>query len=404
LAATAAIGLLAVTAGAGSAQAAQRGGLDYPSRAYFVTDSNHTPVGGATVQFTPQGGGAPISKVTESEAGSVVFDTRVLTEGAVYTLQVLPPSGGTLEPYDGGTAAWTAGDNVFITLAGTVPDTYGPFFWVHTPSDPTDRVTVSVPAGGDFFVTGPVNDITGFVNPELVITFESPAPPPPSSSGGVGSGGGMGTAGGTPIVVKTIPDTGDAWSTRLTVPATTTPGGGYNVCVLIRDDGGMGDLGCSAVTVLPVADSTTPTPTPSSSTPASTGTAPAPVVKLASTTAVRGGTVSFTGTGFTPGEKVNVVAHSTPVLLGWVTANASGAVSGSVKVPASFPVGAHTLELQGVTSGATVSASFTVGTVPSAATDMVARSTGATPGAALLVLLASVITVGLVWRRRRAAS
>lgn len=324
-----------------------------------------------------------------------------------------------------GAAAVLAGSLGLLGASAANADTYGPFFWMHTTADPTDAVTVSVPAGGDLFVTGPADGLSVSDGVEYIIDFAKPDPtPPPPSGGGIGSGGGMGNSPESIIVEKVIPDTGAAWSVQLTVPATTPPADTYMVCVWTADVGvniPNGDLGCESVTVLPApTDTSTPTPsaTPSASpsssstpsTPASTtpstpaSTQPTPAVKLASTTSTPGGTVSFTGSGFTPGEKVNVIAHSTPVLLGSVTANASGAVSGSVRLPASFPVGAHTLELQGVTSGAAVSASFTVGTVPSAATDMVPRTTGTAQGAALLVLLAAVVMGGLVWRRRRATS
>lgn len=288
--------------------------------------------------------------------------------------------------------------------------TSGPAFWVHTPSDPTDSLTVSVPAGGDFFVTGPASDNSGLTDPTYVVTFETPAPPPPTGGGGIGSGGDPGTAGGTPVVTKTIPDTGAAWSVQVTVPATTAPGNGYNVCVKVQATDGFGDLGCASVTVLPaVTDSTTPTatPTPStSSTPETAGTQPAPAVTVDHASVIRGGTLSFTGSGFTPGEKVSVIAHSTPVVLGTVTASATGAVAGSVKVPATLPMGAHTLELRGATSGTVVSASFTVGSVPSAATDMLPRSSShdSVPGVAVLVLLAAATLGGLALRRHRATT
>lgn len=301
-----------------------------------------------------------------------------------------------------GAVAALAGSLGLLGASAANADSYGPLFRLHTPSDPTDSLTVSVPAGGDFFVTGPADDITGLVDPTYVVTLETPAPPPPTGGGPIGSGGSPGTAGGTPVVTRTIPDTGSAWSVQLTVPATTAPGDGYNVCVKEQATNGLGDLGCATVTILPAAtDSTTPTATPSAS------SAPAPAVTVASTSVVRGGALSFTGSGFTAGEKVSVIAHSTPLVLGSVTADATGAVAGSVKVPATFPMGAHTLELLGATSGVVVSASFTVGSVPSAATDMIAQpsSHAAETGTVVLAALLAASTLGgLVLRRRRATT
>jgi MYXO-CTERM domain-containing protein len=119
--------------------------------------------------------------------------------------------------------------------------------------------------------------------------------------------------------------------------------------------------------------------------------------------AVAGGTIVFSGRGFTPGETVKVIAHSKEVLLTTVIADNSGAVSGTATLPSDLPLGVHSLELRGATSGVTVSAQFTLGVVPSAATDVVSSSgAGSAPwiiGGALLLMV--VVATGIMWRRRR---
>jgi len=73
-----------------------------------------------------------------------------------------------------------------------------------------------------------------------------------------------------------------------------------------------------------------------------------------------GAGLTVDGVGFRPGEPVEVVLHSTPVSLGTFTADASGAFSAAVTVPADVPVGAHTVVSTGQTSGRAFSAALTV--------------------------------------------
>lgn len=56
-----------------------------------------------------------------------------------------------------------------------------------------------------------------------------------------------------------------------------------------------------------------------------------------------GDSVSVAGDGFTPGEKVYMVVYSTPMLVGTLTADSSGSVSGSFTLPADLTPGSHTL-------------------------------------------------------------
>ncbi|MTD13401.1 hypothetical protein GIS00_05515 [Nakamurella sp. YIM 132087] len=74
----------------------------------------------------------------------------------------------------------------------------------------------------------------------------------------------------------------------------------------------------------------------------------------------QGGALDITAAGFYPDETVTVTLHSTPIVLGSFIADASGAVAGTVTIPTDAEVGAHTITLDGVTSGLSVSADIYV--------------------------------------------
>jgi hypothetical protein len=263
----------------------------------------------------------------------------------------------------------------------------------------------TVQAGSTVVLTGSgFGDLSGSTNPVTIINFETPAPSAAPPGGAVGGGGNPGTNGGTILVTRTIPASVGAWTYTLTIPTATPTGSGYNVCAEEEDHPGIGDYGCQNLTVTAAA---TPTSTPTS-TPTPTPT-PTPTHANSITVtpqAVAGGTLVYSGAGFTPGETVDVFAHSTEVLLRAVTADQNGATSGTVIVPKSLPLGAHTLELRGMTSGLSLTAPFTLGVVPSAATDVVVPF--AKPanlwvaGSAALLMIGAAAT--LTWRRKRAAA
>jgi len=74
-----------------------------------------------------------------------------------------------------------------------------------------------------------------------------------------------------------------------------------------------------------------------------------------------GDEVTVQGTGFDAGEPVDVVLHSDPVVLDTLTADSTGAVSGTVEIPEDTELGDHDLVLEGQTSGTEiVVTSFTV--------------------------------------------
>ena len=108
--------------------------------------------------------------------------------------------------------------------------------------------------------------------------------------------------------------------------------------------------------------------------------------------AVAGDTITLTGDGFQPGEALEVWLLSTPVQLATLTADANGAFTATVTIPANVPPGAHTLEIRGAQSP-TFSQGFTVfaklaetGSSPSVGPIAVAALLLAGAGAALMVL------------------
>jgi lysophospholipase L1-like esterase len=71
-------------------------------------------------------------------------------------------------------------------------------------------------------------------------------------------------------------------------------------------------------------------------------------------TAAPGGSVSATASGYAPDETITIVLHSTPAVLGTVTADSSGDVKVKVTIPPGTLAGSHELLLTGSTSGITL--------------------------------------------------
>ncbi len=99
----------------------------------------------------------------------------------------------------------------------------------------------------------------------------------------------------------------------------------------------------------------TPTPTPTAAPTTAPTTVPAvpktpptfgPAVSLPSSSVGQGGYVVVAGSGYQPFEIYKVWLHSTPVLLGTLTADAQGQIRGSFKIPAGIAVGTHHIVLR----------------------------------------------------------
>jgi hypothetical protein len=127
-------------------------------------------------------------------------------------------------------------------------------------------------------------------------------------------------------------------------------------------------------------------------------TKPAQTLSTASVSA--DGTVVVKGTGFLPGDRVEIWLHSNPVLLDTVTAGNDGAFSAKVTIPASTAPGAHRIESRGAQSGSvftdvTVAASMTPAGLAQTGSDLAPWALGS-----LLALLVGA-GVFLVARRRK---
>lgn len=224
----------------------------------------------------------------------------------------------------------------------------------------------TVPAGGTVVLTG-VGWGSDAADSSTIITLDQ----------SLNSGG---TGGSNTIVTKTIPASADAWTYELLIPADTTPGK-YSVCDAILGYQSNGGGQCVPITV---------------------GIATPGAIVLGQSTAVAGGKLSLSARGFSAGEQVQILVHSTTVLLNTVTADPQGAVAATVTLPASLLPGAHTIELKGLSSGVDLSASFAIGVVPSAATDVVAvPAGGVTPLLAGLSGFAVMLLVAMGWAGRR---
>lgn len=122
-----------------------------------------------------------------------------------------------------------------------------------------------------------------------------------------------------------------------------------------------------------------------------------PTATLSATTVSPGGQLTVSGTGFTPGEPVDVTLHSTAVALGTVIADAEGAAALTFTVPADLEPGEHRVELVGQRSGVRVSVAFEVLGVEDPSTlPATGRTTGAQAGTGvgLIVLGAACLAIG----------
>jgi hypothetical protein len=115
--------------------------------------------------------------------------------------------------------------------------------------------------------------------------------------------------------------------------------------------------------------------------------------------------IVVSGNGFAQGEQVEIWLHSTPVLLGMLTADASGSISGTVSDAHATPDGTHHIVLVGARSG-TSAHSMPVRSLESPLSQTIA-SFAAFPAqwlAALLTLLGVVALLSIVIRHRTKAA
>ncbi|MEO7429194.1 MAG: prenyltransferase/squalene oxidase repeat-containing protein [Acidimicrobiales bacterium] len=161
--------------------------------------------------------------------------------------------------------------------------------------------------------------------------------------------------------------------------------------VLALDLPAYSEIGANAVDPARLTPCTEPAPGTSTATGAAS-----------SSTATLGGTLTVTGSGFAPGERVSVTLLSTPVLLATATADSQGHVTQLVTIPADLEVGDYQIELVGLSSGARVSIPVEVlGTSVrrSATLPATGRPTGQETELAVGLLVLGAALVGVARRR-----
>jgi hypothetical protein len=181
------------------------------------------------------------------------------------------------------------------------------------------------------------------------------------------------------VEAKDIDTTDGSWSAKLAIPPGTPPG---KYTVASTCDNYYSKLGANyPALVLEVQASRLPG------------------LSLSVGLVASGGNLDVNGVNFMPGEKVDVLLHSTPILLATLPASPTGTVAGTVTVPKGTPPGNHTIELVGETSGNTATAPLTV-TAPPGNTQLAATgipSVLVTDGGVLLVSGLIVLLISWQW-------
>ncbi|MGD2202765.1 MSCRAMM family protein [Microbacterium maritypicum] len=144
---------------------------------------------------------------------------------------------------------------------------------------------------------------------------------------------------------------------------------------------------------------------------------PKPTLALAAGSIRAGKDIAISGTGFAPGATIAFELHSDPIALGTLTADADGALQGTLRIPATAPAGAHTLvALSGTTVIARTALTVTAAAGTGTGTGGQAGGSAAAPGAGLastgleapvaVVAIGVILSVmgGMLVRRRRVES
>ena len=166
-------------------------------------------------------------------------------------------------------------------------------------------------------------------------------------------------------------------------------------------------LGSSSTDTVKPAETTSPSATPTlplaetgDATPASVVGAKSDRVTTPAANLVVGASIPVTGEGFAPFEVVDIWMHSTPVLLGTLTADAQGRISGSFAMPTGLLTGTHHIVLVDEAGVSYTSAELVVTTTATLASTGSDLSSGWL-ALALMVLGGLALTVTA---RRRTAS
>ena len=172
-----------------------------------------------------------------------------------------------------------------------------------------------------------------------------------------------------------------------------TAGASYVFTVIATNSAGSSPSATSSSTVIPAAvvPSNPPTPTSGAGITVTTTTGSA-VSSLAA-----GQIYLVSGVGFAPNSLIEIVMYSTPTPLATVRANAQGSFSTTVGIPATLPVGNHTIAALGIAPSGVTEANAVISV---SVTDQSLAQTGSSAGwllfivAVLLILGAALLMMG----------
>lgn len=136
--------------------------------------------------------------------------------------------------------------------------------------------------------------------------------------------------------------------------------------------------------------------------------APSPTLSLSAGSVLAGSDIDVAGAGFVPGQPISFELRSGPVALGSLTADASGTLTGSFRVPSGTAAGMYTLAALNPQSTVVASAALQVAAVPGDAatgavtgTDEPLANSGADLPAFTLMMASGLLLAGVLLMRRR---
>jgi hypothetical protein len=179
------------------------------------------------------------------------------------------------------------------------------------------------------------------------------------------------------------PDSDGIWSLTVDSSVLVLPG---TYDVLASCDGYLssfryapGSVTITSPTTTTTSSSTSTVTTSSASSTTSTSAACKPTLVLVDYpgSVAQGHTVHVSVSCYRPGETLQVIMHSSPIVLTTLIADSSGNASGTVTIPLDATIGAHTISVVGEFSGVSLEAPIDV--VAAAETSASAPLTGSTP-------------------------
>ncbi|MBM7820393.1 5-hydroxyisourate hydrolase-like protein (transthyretin family) [Cellulosimicrobium cellulans] len=275
-----------------------------------------------------------VDPATANPGDEVTVDGTGYTPDATVTVEIRDGSGTVIATVED---VATDGDGAFTTPV-TVPEGTTPGDYTVVGIDDTTSTEAETPLGvGGVGVSEPtvtVDPTTANPGDEVTVTGEGW---PPNTTVTVDL---VDEDGDVVATVDVETDDTGSFTTPITVPDDATPG---DYTVHASDD--AGNEAEAPLTVVAAGDR-------------------ALVSSFVTPRVLRGAEQTFVASGFEPGESVQAVINSEPLILPVATADASGQVSWTFVVPADFEVGPHTGTATSVDVGDSTVASFEVYLTP----------------------------------------